>query len=122
MDLPVMISCSACGERISHAAAACPKCGHPVSALDRKAAIGSTYTQQNVVGHAFGAVSMVIGIVGLLTCWVPYFGLFMNVIALASAVVATAIGKKKGMALAGFILSILGFAGYFATMMLKEVQ
>ena len=30
-----LISCSACGERISPQAAACPKCGHPVAKSSR---------------------------------------------------------------------------------------
>lgn len=71
----------------------------------------STQKTTNVTG--FAIASLVLGICAILFCAVPIFGFILGVVALVISIIAmkkVATGnQKKGMAIAGFVTSIIGF-------------
>jgi hypothetical protein len=55
--------------------------------------------------------SLVLGIIGLLIGWIPFFGFPIPVIGLILGILGRKKGTKKGLALAGMIMSIIGLFG-----------
>lgn len=56
---------------------------------------------------------MVLGLVGLVFCWVPYFGIIVAIIGLVLSIVGvvkanSAGGTNRGMAITGLVCSIVG--------------
>lgn len=55
--------------------------------------------------------SLVLGIIALIFCWVPFFGLTLSIIAVVISIIALVMAKKdpknKGMAIAGIVCSII---------------
>lgn len=63
--------------------------------------------QQQGVARGMSVASMVCGIVGLVLCWVPFFGLVVN----ALAIIFYILSRKEtpnGMATAGLVCGIIG--------------
>jgi hypothetical protein len=70
-----------------------------------------------------GAAALALGIVGVVLCWIPFFGWVGVLVALAALVLAiAAIAKKeKRLGLAGLVLGIIGLAwGGFEQLMAIE--
>jgi len=55
-----------------------------------------------------GIASLVLGIVGLFICWIPFIGLPLPIIGLILATVGMKRIEGKGLAVAGLVLSIIG--------------
>jgi len=64
--------------------------------------------------NPMGIAGMVCGIVGLVFCWVPYFGLIVAIIGLVLSIVgiiqANKTGASKAMAITGLVCSIVAVA------------
>jgi len=59
---------------------------------------------------ALAIVSLVLGICGLVFCWIPFFGLLIAVAGLITGILSRKNINGKGMGTTGFILSIIGCA------------
>lgn len=63
--------------------------------------------QNRQTGGGLAIAGMIVGIVGLLFCWIPIFGFFVTL----TGLILSAFGMKsreRGMAIAGLVMSIIG--------------
>jgi hypothetical protein len=52
--------------------------------------------------------SLVLGIIGVVTCWIPFIGLVVSIVGLVLASIGMKRIDSKGLAIAGLVLSIIG--------------
>ena len=68
-------------------------------------------------GRAFKIIGFILGLIAILTCWIPFFNIVSIIIAIIGlifSIVALKKSEKKKLALAGLILNILAiFIGIF---------
>jgi hypothetical protein len=69
----------------------------------------------NTTRNGIGVAAMVCGIVGLVFCWVPYFGLILGILGIVLGIVNVVAANKgeannKGMGIAGLVLGIITVA------------
>jgi len=55
----------------------------------------------------FGVTALVLGIVGLLLCWIPFFGLILPVLAVIFGGIGIHLNSGRGMAIAGLSIGII---------------
>ncbi|MBL0387132.1 hypothetical protein JJB07_10760 [Tumebacillus sp. ITR2] len=58
-------------------------------------------------GGGLAIAGMIVGIVGLIFCWIPFFGFIVNL----TGLILSAFGMKsneRGMAVAGLVMTIIG--------------
>jgi len=62
-------------------------------------------------GNGLGVAGFVTGLVGLVLCWVPWFGMLLGLVGIVLSGIGIAQGKKKGvsigLAIAGLVCGIL---------------
>ena len=118
--------CENCGSQIADGSAICPNCGAAVNASGAAAAqpVQPVYQQpvyqqpayqqpiyqQPAAGgsKALAITSLILGICGLVFCWIPVFGLLIAVAGLIVGIFALKNPNGKGMGITGFVLSIVG--------------
>jgi hypothetical protein len=61
-------------------------------------------------GKGMSIAGMVLGILSILTCWLPYVGLALGTVGLVLSALAFKKEDAKGMAIAGLVTSIVGIA------------
>jgi len=57
-----------------------------------------------------GTISLIFGILGLIFCWVPAFGIILAIVAIITGGIGFKKEEKFGLSLAGLILGLLSFA------------
>ena len=128
--------CENCGSQIADGSAICPNCGAAVRAAGGAAAaqhvqpaqpvqpVQPVYQQpvyqqpayqqpiyqQPAAGgsKALAITSLILGICGLVFCWIPVFGILIAIAGLILGILSFKNPNGKGMAITGFILSIVG--------------
>jgi len=55
----------------------------------------------------WGIIALILGIIALILCWVPFLGLLLGLAALIMSIIGIKKQSGKGMAIAGLVLSIL---------------
>jgi hypothetical protein len=55
----------------------------------------------------WGIIALILGIIALILCWVPFLGLLLGIAALIMSIVGIKKQSGKGMAIAGLVLGIL---------------
>ena len=68
------------------------------------------YQQSAGGSKALAIVSLILGICGLIFCWIPVFGLLISVAGLILGILSRKNPNGRGMGITGFILSIIGCA------------
>jgi hypothetical protein len=110
--------CAKCGKEMDDSAKFCPACGADASGEaaaqtpDPAPSVSSSnsFAAEETQSTGSGVGSMVCGIIGLVLCWVPIVGLILSIVAL----VLGSKGRKalpqdkRGMAIAGFVMGIIG--------------
>lgn len=84
--------------------------------------------QKSTAGKGLGIAGLVIGIIGLILCWIPWVGVVPAVVGLILSAIALAMSKgssARGLIIAAFVISIVatsvaGYLSYKATMLVKE--
>ncbi|MGI6664246.1 MAG: DUF4190 domain-containing protein [Christensenellaceae bacterium] len=56
-----------------------------------------------------GIAAMVLGIVSLVMCWIPFFNLLASIVGLVLGIIAAVQDKKNAFAIVGIVLSSIGF-------------
>lgn len=113
--------CNKCGAQIPDGADFCNKCGTPVSGGTPNTTVQHIHYNQPPTnppqpnpGLGLGIASMVMGILGVLGCWIPIVNIFTGILAIIGIILAaisikkTPLGSSKGMAIAGLVCSIIG--------------
>ena len=109
--------CAKCGKEMDDNAKFCPSCGADATAqteTEQTSVQQPTYSEpaftEQAESSGTGVGAMVCGIVSLVLCWVPIVGLVLGIVAtiLGGKGRQTLPPDKRGMALAGFIMGIIG--------------
>jgi hypothetical protein len=106
-------SCPDCGTRVSTSAHECPKCGCPfevAAGKGKRRAAKAPAPAAAPAGNSFASASLVVGVLGVVVCWVPAVGFFVGLLGafLAAVGFLAALvrgGKGLGYAVAGGLLS-----------------
>ena len=64
-------------------------------------------TTQPQGGSGFGVAALVLGIVALLLCWIPYVNITCTILAFILGIIGIAKNSGKGQAIAGVVLSVI---------------
>lgn len=107
--------CAKCGKEMDDNAKFCPSCGADATvptvseqpSYQQPSYDEPAYTEQS---SGTGVGAMVCGILSLVLCWLPIVGLVLGIVAtiLGGKGRRTLPPDKRGMALAGFIMGIIG--------------
>ena len=123
--------CENCGAQIADGSAICPNCGAavrvspatgeavPVAPIQAQPVepvqpiyqqpVQPVYQQPAAGGSkALAITALILGICGLVFCWIPVFGLLIAVAGLIVGIFALKNPNGKGMGITGFVLSIVG--------------
>ena len=128
--------CENCGSQIADGSAICPNCGAavratagaeaatPVQPVQPAQPVQPVYQQpiyqqqpayqqpiyQQPAGgsKALAITALILGICGLVFCWLPIFGMLISVAGLICGIISFKNPNGKGMGITGFILSIIG--------------
>ena len=65
----------------------------------------------------FGVTALVLGLVGIIFCWIPLFGLILPILALIFGGIGIYLLSGRGMAIAGLVIGLITFAINMAIMM-----
>jgi hypothetical protein len=65
----------------------------------------------------FGVTALVLGLVGILFCWIPLFGLILPILALIFGGIGIYLQSGRGMAVAGLVIGLITFAVSLGTAM-----
>ncbi|NYJ05832.1 DUF4190 domain-containing protein [Petropleomorpha daqingensis] len=72
--------------------------------------------QAQAQGNGLGIAGFVCGLVGLILCWVPWFGMLLGVVGIVLSGIAISQGKKRGtstgLAIAGLVCGILAVLAF----------
>ena len=82
----------------------------PVQPVYQQPAYQQPIYQQPAAGGSKGAAitALILGICGLVFCWIPIFGLLISIAGLILGILAFKNPNGKGMGITGFVLSIVG--------------
>ena len=82
----------------------------PVQPVYQQPAYQQPIYQQPAAGgsKALAITALILGICGLVFCWIPVFGLLISVAGLIIGILAFKNPNGKGMGITGFVLSIVG--------------
>jgi hypothetical protein len=72
-------------------------------------------------GSGFGVAALVLGIVALLLCWIPYINIVCTILAFIFGIIGIVKKSGKGQAIAGLVLSILAAIPTVVVMILLNV-
>ena len=72
-------------------------------------------------GSGFGVAALVLGIIALLLCWIPYINIVCTILAFIFGIIGIVKKSGKGQAIAGLVLSILAAIPTVVVMMLLNV-
>ena len=72
-------------------------------------------------GSGFGVAALVLGIIALLLCWIPYINIVCTILAFIFGIIGIVKKSGKGQAIAGLVLSILAAIPTIVVMMLLNV-
>lgn len=128
--------CENCGSQIADGSAICPNCGAAVNAaagataatpvqpaqpvqpvqpvyqqpVYQQPAYQQPIYQQPAAGGSkvLAIISLVLGICGIVFCWIPVFGMLIAIAGLILGILSFKNPNGKGMAITGFVLSIIG--------------
>lgn len=108
----VMKFCSKCGAELNDQAVFCDRCGTPVSQTENSAPVGQNPTPVPAAktNSGLSVAALVLSILGFLTGFLG-IGMILDVIAIVLAIVVLVKARKKplkkGMAIAGLLVSII---------------
>jgi hypothetical protein len=104
----MLIDCPECGQKISDQAGACPKCGHPVAALAKPAAVAPSVSQRRARSSVFCGIAFVMLVLAALSPRI------LVVVPVALTVVLAAISLVRRERLAMLSLIVIGLAVWLA--------
>ena len=86
-----------------------PSYQQPVQPVYQQPAYQQPIYQQPAAGSKGPAITaLILGICGLVFCWIPIFGLLISIAGLILGIMAFKNPNGKGMGITGFVLSIIG--------------
>lgn len=113
--------CKNCGQEVPEGINVCPRCGQLVSETEQSPAAQPYQPNDSQPGSVSDGkgqsiAALVLGIIGVVFCWIPYGNLIVLVCAILGIVfgfkgrqASIAVhGKASGLATAGFVLGIIG--------------
>lgn len=99
-----LISCPVCKGTVASTAKVCPHCGNPNPKKEPEKPI----TPAENVGHGLGITGFTLALLSIFTFVLPWaaLALLCSLLALAFSSVGLGMGRKKGLAAAGLLISL----------------